>query len=91
MYDHRVAVQRGENIIVCFTDEEPLSDNADWAFVADQAYCPNTKANLIFLNEEGPVISPFRLDFKRFDNYAYTPQWSYRRDRKEIPPVDFGN
>ncbi len=69
LYDHRVAVQRGENLIVCFTNEEPLSDEIDWAFVADKAYCPDKNANLIFLNEEGPFISPFRLDIKGQQDY----------------------
>lgn len=91
LYDHRVAVERGENLIVCFTDEEPLSDGVDWAFVADQAYCPDTKANLIFLGEEGPVISPFRLDIKRQqDFFEHTDQEAIRNKGQEIPPPFMG-
>lgn len=91
LYDHRVAVQRGENLIVCFTDEMPLSDDVDWAFVADQAYCPDTKANMIFLNEKGPIISPFRLDIKRGQDYFEHADQSVLREKgEEIPPPFMG-
>lgn len=87
LYDHRVAVQRGENLIVCFTDQEPFRDDVEWAFVADSAYCPDIKANLIFLNEEGPVISPFRLDIRRgMDNFEHANQKALRDNGEDIPP-----
>lgn len=91
LYDHRVAVVRDENLIVCFTDEEPFDDDVRWAFVADQAYCPDTKANMIFLKEEGPVISPFRLDIIRGrDYFEHSNQAKFRNDGVEIPPPFFG-
>lgn len=91
MYDHRVAVQREENLIVCFTDEEPFSEDIEWAFVANEAYCPDTQANLIFLEEKGPFISPFRLNIRRQrDFFEHADQAKFRNDGIEIPPPFFG-
>ncbi len=91
LYDHRVAVQREENLIVCFTDEEPIRDGVKWAFVADVAYCPDTEANLIFLGQKGPVISPFRLDIKRGQDYfEHADQEALREKGKDIPPPFMG-
>lgn len=87
LYSHRVAIQRGENLIVCFTDEMPLSEKVDWAFVADEAYCPDTEANVIFLKEKGPFISPFRLDIRRGqDFFEHADQKTLRKDGVDIPP-----
>lgn len=92
LYNHRIAVQRGENLIVCFTDQEPLREDVEWAFVADKAYCPDKKANLIFLNEEGPFISPFRLDIKRQQDYfEHADQAALREKGIEIPPPFVNN
>lgn len=89
LYNHRIALSKKGNVIVCYTDEFPFRDDMPWAFFASVAYCPDGEANRKFFESADTLVSPLKLKFKSTDAFQYVDQKSLREKGEEIPPVSF--
>lgn len=87
-FNYRFVIQRGSDILVCYSDENPLSDNRPWVAYIIEGFCPDGKINKVEFGSEETTIRDQRIQLD--SPFELINQRELIRKGKDIPPPFFG-